>query len=198
MYEKKDGLIKIILGTLYSGKSTQLIQEVERAVLAKKNVLFVRPKLDKRDYLSRLIPTINNVTIIKVDSLSEIPKDKVYEKVFIDEFQFFSEKVVDEILELTSKGIDVTLAALNADINQNLFPPVAKILPWCETIMKLNSICPECGSEYASIVYRADGGTDASVKEENVETDKEACIYRICCKRCYSRMRAVYKSKENN
>lgn len=191
--EKKAGRVKAIIGTLYSGKSTQLIQDVERAALAKKHVLVIRPKLDSRDYLSRLIPSIDGVQIVKVEHLSEIKEIKTYDHIFIDEFQFFDESAVDEVNEIANYGVNVTIAALNANINQELFSSVAKLLPWCEEIIKLHSICPECGNEYAHIVYRADGGTDASVKKENVETSKEAEIYKICCRNCFYRMNTTYK-----
>lgn len=187
----KAGTITLILGTLYSGKSTKLLQDLERSLIAKKKILLIRPKLDSRDFISRVFKIEQPIEIKYVESsLSEIENIKEYDKIYIDEFQFLPKEIVEEINSLTFLGISFIISALQASAQQHMFESVLTLLPYAEFIHKQNSICSKCGDENATLGYRIDGFTgncdvcDASV----VEDSKTPVKYGVICKTCFGRL----------
>jgi thymidine kinase len=135
---------------MYAAKSTELLRQAERAHIAKKNVIIIRPKKDSRGYLthSRLK---TKVKVKKLKKISDLKDPYQYDKIFIDEGQFF-EDLSKSVIEISGKT-NVVVAALNGSSEQIPFDEVQALIPWAETIVKLSAICAECGSEYGSFSY---------------------------------------------
>jgi thymidine kinase len=143
-------MISLILGGMFSGKTSELLRQAERAFIAKKNVVIIRPKKDSRGYLthSKLNTKIN---IEKLHKISDLKDPYQYDKIFIDEGQFFDDLSKD-VLKISDK-VDIIIAALNGSAEQISWLEVQALIPWAETITKLNAICYRCGSEYGSFSY---------------------------------------------
>ena len=141
------GYLHIIFGPMFSGKTTELINQINSLKLYKKNILIINSKKDNRvseDY----IKTHNNIKYeaIKYEELTqEIITNiiKKYDTICIDEAQFFSNLVnFVEILLKESKYIIV--AGLNGDSNQQKFGYIQDLIPLCNKITKLSAICNIC------------------------------------------------------
>ena len=161
-------MIKLICGSMFSGKSTNLMRYMEKFVYAKKRILFIRPEIDNRGYIThqqndkRIEDYIleNKIDILYLKKFDRgtihdiLSKRKEYNAIFIDEY--FMIKNNRKLLERILKGkydIDVYFAGLIADSNANLFDEAIQILPLCDSIEKVNGVCIECGSMLGNYSY---------------------------------------------
>ncbi|WP_188207673.1 thymidine kinase [Alkalibacillus aidingensis] len=161
---KQSGWIEVICGSMFSGKSEELIRRVRRATYGNLNVRVFKPAIDNR-YDEESIVSHNGNSIIarpinKVDEiLSSVDEDT--DIVGIDEAQFFDEKIVDIAQNLADQGIRVIAAGLDLDFRGEPFGPMPKLMAYGENVTKLNAICPICGSP-ASRTQRLIDGKPAS------------------------------------
>ncbi|MBM7580906.1 thymidine kinase [Jeotgalibacillus terrae] len=146
---KQTGWVEVICGSMFSGKSEELIRRVRRAQFARQHILVFKPKLDDR-YSEEAIVSHNGASVIAVpvDHSSEI-LDQVTEKadlIAIDEVQFFDEEVVDVVTQLADKGFRVITAGLDQDFRGEPFGPVPRLMSLAEQVTKLQAVCAVCGS----------------------------------------------------
>jgi thymidine kinase len=194
------GSINLIIGSMMSGKSTALLQNCERAILASKKVIFVRNKIDTRQYISRFIKETTGFNIIKVSSLKEIPNMYTYDSMYIDEAQFFNyPEFVEDVKNLANAGVAVYIAGLNQDANQHTFKWLSDLIGGADTVTKLNAVCPYCGND-ASITCKKvgdvlclNGDVDISADEKNVEGKVS---YTVLCRSCYNKFKTKYSDYE--
>lgn len=182
--------IDIIFGSMFSGKSTLLLNEAIKFSKAGFKVLFANSKYDTRD-VANVFSTHNpgikkheneNLKFIYVTKLAETLEYK-FDILIVDEAQFMLD-IVDTVLLLVNKFKKrVLIGALDGDSNQDCFGLVYRLIPWCDNIVKLKAFCKEC-SEKGKL-------TDACFTyRKNEENDKNViCIgasdkYSALCRDC--------------
>ncbi|MFS0750280.1 thymidine kinase [Oceanobacillus sp. 1P07AA] len=164
---KQNGWVELICGSMFSGKSEELIRRVRRATYAHINVRVYKPAIDDRYDDKAIVSHDGTSTMARpihdaVEILEDV--DEHVEIVGIDEVQFFDNNVVDVIEELANRGVRVIIAGLDLDFRGEPFEPVPKIMALAESVTKLNAICPICGSP-ASRTQRLIDGKPASYND---------------------------------
>lgn len=146
---KQSGWIELICGSMFSGKSEELIRRVRRANYANLSIIVFKPAIDNRYDDTQVVSHNGNSTIAHpIQCSEEILEyiDEDIDMVAIDEVQFFDEKIVEIAEELAHRGIRVIAAGLDTDFRGEPFGPVPKLMAVSESVTKLSAICPICGS----------------------------------------------------
>jgi thymidine kinase len=172
-------MITLIIGPMYSGKTSMMLHLLERAYIAKKRVLLIRPEIDNRGFLSHS----NKDTSWLEEQIFDLyypPNLQDYDSIGIDEGQFQS-SLKSFCLNHTDKHIIVS--ALHATSECEMFQPIIDIIPYCENIVKLNAICTQCNSEYGNYTFYL----GAQKNDKIVVGGKD--IYTVLCNQCYSKVR---------
>jgi len=161
---KQSGWVEVICGSMFSGKSEELIRRIRRATYGNLSVRVFKPALDDR-YADDVIVSHNGTTTIArpVNTAEEILayQDRDVDIIGIDEVQFFDDHIVSAADELANNGIRVIMAGLDTDFRGEPFGPMPALMSLAETVTKLNAICPVCGSP-ASRTQRLINGKPAS------------------------------------
>lgn len=147
MFTVKQGYIELICGSMFSGKSEELIRRVKQATYANLKVQVFKPQIDFRYDLESVVShNGNKVTAIPVASAADIVEklaDDV-DIIAIDEVQFFDEEIIELTNELATKGKRVILAGLDTNFRGEPFGIVPALMALSESVTKLNAICPIC------------------------------------------------------
>ncbi|KHF30344.1 MULTISPECIES: thymidine kinase [Anoxybacillus] len=161
---KQSGWLEVICGSMFSGKSEELIRRVRRAQFAKQEVKVFKPAIDNR-YSEEAVVSHNGTSVIAipVSCASDIRKHLTThtDVVAIDEVQFFDEHVVDVVQRLADEGYRVIVAGLDQDFRGEPFGPVPTLMAIAESVTKLQAVCTVCGSP-ASRTQRLINGRPAS------------------------------------
>jgi thymidine kinase len=176
--EGKRGWIEVVCGSMFSGKTEELLRRVKRAQIAGQNIAIFKPEIDTRYSEMEVVShDSNNISAISVANPEDILKMASLAKVVaIDEVQFFDERVVDVCNKLASSGKRVIVAGLDMDYLGKPFVPMPQLLAVAEYITKVHAICMSCG-QLASFSHRI------SLDEEQVvlgEKDKYEPLCRVC------------------
>jgi thymidine kinase len=177
---RKRGSLEVITGSMFSGKTEELIRRIRRAQFAGLKVEIFKPSLDKR---------YSEIHVVSHDekSIVSIPVDNASsillllgnaDVVGIDEAQFFDSSLVEVCTRLADDGIRVIVAGLDMDFMGNPFGPVPALLAIAESITKVHAICMRCGN-LAQYSYRKSD-------EETVVLLGEKNIYEPLCRNCYN------------
>lgn len=172
------GWIEVICGSMFSGKTEELIRRLKRAQIANLGVEIFKPLMDKR-YEDDIIQSHNNNSLnaIAVNSSRIIPSYlKDTDVVGIDEAQFFDNDLSLVAEELSLKGIRVIIAGLDMDFKGNSFGCIPDLLARADYITKLHAICVVCGN-IANYSYRK---TEDREKILIGDKDKYEPRCRIC------------------
>ena len=156
------GWIEVICGSMFSGKTEELIRRVRRAQIAKMDTIIFKPKVDDR-YSPEHIVSHNQMKLNSqmVSTSDEIlTKSQKSEVIAIDEAQFFDEEIVAVAQELAERGIRVIVAGLDMDFRGEPFGPMPILMAKAEKVRKLHAICMTCGNE-ASRTQRLVNGKPA-------------------------------------
>jgi thymidine kinase len=157
------GLIEVICGSMFSGKTDELIRRLVRATIAKQKVQVFKPAIDVRYTAEKVTSHAGaNFDAIPVKKASEIllKLDKDTTVVGIDEAQFLDVEVVEVAHELAERGIRVLVAGLDTDFRGEPFGPMPILMSKAERVDKLHAICMVCGDE-ASRTQRLVNGKPA-------------------------------------
>lgn len=161
---KQSGWLEVICGSMFSGKSEELIRRVRRAQFAKQEVKVFKPAIDNR-YSEEAVVSHNGTSVIAipVSCASDIRKHITThtDVVAIDEVQFFDEHVVNVVQQLADEGYRVIVAGLDQDFRGEPFGPVPTLMSIAESVTKLQAVCTVCGSP-ASRTQRLIDGRPAS------------------------------------
>src|SRR5688572_14798258 len=161
------GSIEVVCGSMFSGKTDELIRRLVRATIAKQKVQVFKPAIDIRYAVEKVTSHAgSNFDAIPVEKASDIRTklDKDATVVAIDEAQFFDPEVVDVAQELASQGVRVLVAGLDTDFRGEPFGPMPILMSMAEDVDKLHAICMVCGSE-ASRTQRLVNGKPARYDE---------------------------------
>ncbi len=181
------GHIELICGSMFSGKTEELIRRLRRAVIARQNVQVFKPALDTR-YHEERVTSHNGLDFeampvnLARDMLLAIAPDTTV--VAIDEVQFFDVAVVDVCEALASQGKRVICAGLDMDFRGVPFGPMPDLLARAEMIDKLHAICVVCGEE-ASRTQRLINGEPAAF-DDPVVLVGAAEVYEARCRACHA------------
>lgn len=141
------GWMEVVCGSMFSGKSEELVRRLRRAQIARQKVVVFKPKLDNRYDANDVVSHDGNrITAIPVESSGEILRlvgDA--EVVGIDEAQFFDAGIVDVALRLADQHRRVVIAALDMDFKNEPFGPMPHLLAVAEFVDKLQAVCQVCG-----------------------------------------------------
>ncbi|KKP35823.1 MAG: Thymidine kinase [candidate division TM6 bacterium GW2011_GWF2_32_72] len=184
---KPKGSLEVICGSMFSGKSEELIRRLKRSQIAKQNTLAFKHNLDDRKTIEYVIShSGNKIKAFAVDTVKLIldltPPE--IEVIGIDEVQFFSMDIIPVVLKLVSMGKKVIIAGLDLDFRGIPFGPIPALLAIADKITKLNAICVRCGAE-AQHTQRLIDGIPAKFHDPIVLVGAEEC-YEARCRNCYS------------
>ena len=142
------GWIEVICGSMFSGKTEELIRRLKRAKIAKQKVIIFKPSLDKR-YNKEFVISHDekNLSSTVVSEPSEIISlAKGYNVVGIDETQFFDFQIVKVCNDLANKGFRVIIAGLDMDYQGNPFGPMPALMAIAEYVTKVHAVCIRSGN----------------------------------------------------
>ena len=185
MFEEKKvsstGWIEVIAGSMFSGKTEELIRRLKRAKIAKQKIEIFKPKIDTRyseeNVVSHDSNSIHSTPVAKAEEI--LDKANGYEVIGIDEAQFFSDELIDVCNKLADKGIRVVVAGLDMDFAGKPFGPIPKLFAVAEYITKVHAICMRCGS-LAQFSHRlADNDQLVLLGEKD--------SYEPLCRTCYNK-----------
>ena len=161
---KQSGWLEVICGSMFSGKSEELIRRVRRAQFAKQEVKVFKPAIDNR-YSEEAVVSHNGTSVIAIPVSCALDICKHItahtDVVAIDEVQFFDEHVIDVVQQLADEGYRVIVAGLDQDFRGEPFGPVPTLMSIAESVTKLQAVCTVCGSP-ASRTQRLIDGRPAS------------------------------------
>lgn len=161
-FPHRPGSLEVICGSMFSGKSEELIRRIRLARIAHQRVQVFKPGLDTRYAEEELVSHSNfRVAARKVASSSELmgQVNELTEVVGIDEVQFFDEGIVEVCNRLANAGKRVIVAGLDQDFRGHPFEPMPKLLAVGEYVTKLLAVCTICGSP-ANRSQRIRGGSE--------------------------------------
>ena len=142
------GWIEVICGSMFSGKTEELIRRLRRAHFAKQKVEIFKPAIDKR-YDNEMVVShdANEIRSTPVPSASNIPLlADGCDVVGIDEAQFFDEEIVNVCNDLANKGVRVIVAGLDMDFKGNPFGPMPNLMATAEYVTKVHAVCTHTGN----------------------------------------------------
>lgn len=179
---EQTGWIEVICGSMFSGKTEELIRRLKRVKIANQPVQIFKPKLDTRyhseDIVSHDDNAINSLPIAHSTEILELAKG--YKVVGIDEAQFFDEHLPDVCDQLAQQGIRVIIAGLDMDYTGKPFGIMPTLLAKAEYVTKVHAICMRCGS-IASYSHRI-VGDDSPIL---LGSQKQ---YEPLCRSCFGTM----------
>lgn len=157
------GLIEVVTGSMFSGKTDELIRRLRRATIARQKVQVFKPVIDKRYHVDKVASHAGTVfNALPVQCSADIYKalDADTSVVGIDEAQFFDEGIVEVAQTLADRGARVIVAGLDTDFRGEPFGVMPTFLAIAERVDKLQAICMVCG-EAASRTQRLVNGKPA-------------------------------------
>lgn len=144
------GRTEVICGSMFCGKTEELIRRVRRAIIARQEVQVFKPSIDDRYALQRVTShSGQNIEAVPVAASRDIialihPKTTV---IAIDETQFFDNNIVHVVDQLATRGLRVIMAGLDMDFRGEPFGPMPLLMSLAEDVTKLHAICVVCGEE---------------------------------------------------
>lgn len=168
MYETyHSGWIECITGSMFSGKSEELIRRLKRGMYAKQKVVVFKPAIDNRYHKEKVVSHNGNaIEAITIKAAEEIFKQDLtgVDVIGIDEVQFFEHSVVDIAQELAEQGHRVIVAGLDMDFRGEPFEPMPQLMAVSELVTKLQAVCAVCGAP-ASRTQRLINGRPAKADD---------------------------------
>jgi thymidine kinase len=184
--QPRGGWIELICGSMFSGKTEELIRRVRRAEIARQRVQVFKPKLDDRYVVTRVASHDGlQFEAEAIETAAEIlerlrPDTNV---VAIDEAQFFDWAIADVARMLADRGLRVIVTGLDLDFRGEPFGPMPLLLAEAETVDKLHAICVVCGAP-ASRTQRLIDGRAASYTDPVILVGASE-VYEARCRECH-------------
>lgn len=176
---KNVGSIEVIAGSMFSGKTEELIRRLKRAKIARQTVEIFKPDIDIRYSKTEVVshdensiqstPVGNSANILLLSGNVDV--------IGIDEAQFFDKGLVDVVTKLANMGIRVIVAGLDMDFKGIPFGPIPELMAVADHITKVHAICVKCGN-IAQFSHRL------SAKEQTVLLG-EKDVYEPLCRGCF-------------
>ena len=179
---KTQGWIEIVCGSMFSGKTEELLRRIKRARFANQKILLVKPSIDVR-YSDKNVVSHQGTSqdAILVNSAEEILDVWKNEKVVaIDEAQFFDDSILAVCNKLSKSGVRVIVAGLDMDYLGNPFGPIPNLLAIAEYVTKVHAICVSCGNlaQFSHRIINNDEQVVLGAVEE----------YEPLCRTCFNKI----------
>lgn len=183
---KRNGWIEVICGSMFSGKSEELIRRIKRARIARQTVQVFKPRLDNRYAPDAVVS--HNGALEQAESVARAEEllDRVWphaDVVAVDEVQFFDDAIVDVAEMLAGRGVRVILAGLDLDFRGEPFGPTPLLMARAEYVTKLHAICVRCGQP-ATRTQRLVNGRPAHYNDPVILVGA-AERYEARCRHCH-------------
>lgn len=183
---RREGKLTVICGSMFAGKSEELIRRARRALYARQRVQVFKPTIDRR-YDEAMVVTHMDVRhqAIPVNGVGELRTEIEPEaqSIFIDEVQFFDPTIVELCVDLADTGYEIVCAGLDQDFRRRPFGSMGELLAAADEVVKLRAICVQCGAP-ASHTQRIIDGKPAS-KNDPIILIGATESYEARCRRCY-------------
>ncbi len=174
------GWIEVICGSMFSGKTEELLRRLKRARIAKQKIEIFKPKIDVRYSESEVVSHDETAMLsTPVDTALNIllyVNDNI-DVVGIDEAQFFDNTLIEVCNQLANRGIRVIVAGLDMDFLGHPFGPMPQLMAIAEYVTKVHAICMSCGS-LAHYSHR-------KIQSEKLVLLGETNEYEPLCRECY-------------
>ena len=184
--ELKAGWIEVIVGSMYAGKTEELLRRVRRIEYAKKTVIVFKPKIDNR-YSETEVVSHNNertksIIISKGSDIKKYTKNLPY-AIAIDEVQFFGRDIIPVIEDLADRGVRIIVAGLDCDFRGEPFGIMPELMARAEYVTKLHAICQVCGGQ-ATRTQRMINGVPANYSDPIILVGAKE-QYEARCRHCH-------------
>lgn len=174
------GWIEVIVGSMFSGKSEELIRRLRRAQIARQKVQVFKPKIDDRYSIEQIashsgMTHVSKPVMTAAEMLAQMEADT--QVVGIDEGQFFDMAIVEAVNELANSGKRVIVAGLDQDYLGRPFEPMPQLLSVAEFITKTHAICVVCGNtaNYSQRTVASDARVEVGASDK----------YEARCRKCF-------------
>ncbi len=176
------GWIEVICGSMFSGKTEELIRRLNRARIAKQKVEIFKPAMDVRyDEINVVSHNETSILSTPVQSAQQILlMANEVEVVGIDEVQFFDGEIIEVCNTLANNGVRVIVAGLDMDFQGKPFGPMPQLLAIAEQVTKVHAICMSCG-DLAHFSHRTASG-------EKLVMLGEMDAYEPLCRKCFNEL----------
>ncbi|HAQ18478.1 MAG TPA: thymidine kinase [Prolixibacteraceae bacterium] len=179
--QKKTGSIEVIAGSMFSGKTEELIRRLKRAKIAKLKVEIFKPAMDTRYSVAEVVShDENSILSTPVENSGNIMLlTGDVDVIGIDEAQFFDHGLIEVSISLANMGIRVIIAGLDMDFKGKPFGPIPGLMAVADHITKVHAICMRCG-DVAQFSYRFSKADKLVLLGEKDE-------YEPLCRSCYTK-----------
>jgi thymidine kinase len=179
--QKKSGSIEVIAGSMFSGKTEELIRRLRRAKIARQKVEIFKPAMDIRYSVAEVVShdenSIMSTPVENSGNIMLLTGD--VDVIGIDEAQFFDPGLVDVCVTLANMGVRVIIAGLDMDFKGNPFGPIPGLMAVADHITKVHAICMQCG-DVAQFSHRFSEADKLVLLGEKDE-------YEPLCRTCYTK-----------
>ena len=187
----RQGRIEVVCGSMFSGKTEELIRRIKRATFARQRVVIFKPQIDTRyseeNVVSHDRNAVGSTPIATasdiIDYLRSHSKNSAefdFDVVGIDEAQFFGMELVNVCNTLANNGVRVIIAGLDMDFQGTPFGPIPALCAVADEVAKVHAICVKCGA-LAYVSHRL-------VHDQNQVLIGEQAEYEPLCRECYRKI----------
>jgi thymidine kinase len=191
---QKSGSLVVITGSMFSGKTEELIRRVRRALYARRSVQVFKHAIDVRSGRTEIrshngVPLEATAVSTSEELLEKV--DETTDVVAIEEAQFFDEGIVETCRDLADAGYEVVATGLDMDFRGEPFGPMPRLLAEADEVVKLRAICARCGRD-ASRSQRLIDGRPAPVSAPTILVGAEES-YEARCRHCHEVPEGVFQ-----
>ena len=191
---QKTGSLLVVTGSMFSGKTEELIRLVRRALYARRSVQVFKHSIDTRSGRTEIrshngVPHEATAVATSEEVLEKI--DETMDVVAIEEAQFFDEGIVETCRDLADTGYEVVATGLDMDFRGEPFGPMPRLLAEANEVVKLRAICARCGRD-ASRSQRLIDGRPAPVSAPVILVGAEES-YEARCRHCHEVPKGVFQ-----
>lgn len=183
----KDGWIEVIAGSMYAGKTEELLRRIKRIEYARKSVIVFKPKIDSRFSSSKVVShdnsSINSYDIERGNDIINIIGNNLPYAIAIDEVQFLGRDIIAVCEEMANQGVRVIVAGLDKDFRGEPFGIMPELLARAEFVTKLEAICQSCGAP-ATRTQRLINGVPANYNDPIILIGAKE-QYEARCRHCH-------------
>jgi len=180
-HQSRGGWIEVVAGSMFSGKTEELIRRLKRAKIAKQRVEIFKPAIETRYAVENVVShDANSIVCTPVNNSAEILLlTSEVDVIGIDEAQFFDVGLIKVCQQLSNNGLRVVIAGLDMDFKGNPFGPMPALMAMAEYVTKVHAICMRCGNlaHYSHRTSSAEGLVVLGEKDN----------YEPLCRECFNK-----------
>jgi len=185
------GKLTVVVGPMYSGKTSTLLSVVEIYTLGRKNVKVFKPLIDNRystdhvvSHTGQKVPAVNVKNSAEVMMAVEAESGRL-DAVFVDEVNFFDPELLEVVQQIIFDGIDVFCVGLDMSYKHRPFAITASLMAIADEVVKKKAVCHVCGEYNATVTHRTSNHIDSEIDVGGM--DKYIAVCRDCYKKLNSK-----------